>query len=55
MSYRTMSFRDPDLPGDLLPEGWPGRRVHDIFIAAHDAPHEPADRFVRETVAQHWP
>ena len=52
-SYRTLPFRDPDLPGELLPEGWPGRRVHKIFIAAHDALHEPADRFVRGIVAQH--
>jgi phenylacetic acid degradation operon negative regulatory protein len=54
-SYRTLPFRDPDLPGELLPEGWPGRRVHEIFIAAHDALHEPADRFVRGIVAQHSP
>ncbi len=54
-SYRTPPFRDPDLPGELLPEGWPGRRVHEIFIAAHDALHEPADRFVRGIVAQHSP
>jgi phenylacetic acid degradation operon negative regulatory protein len=49
-SYRTLPFRDPDLPGELLPPGWPGRRVHELFIAAHDALHEPADRFVREVV-----
>jgi phenylacetic acid degradation operon negative regulatory protein len=49
-SYRTLPFRDPDLPGELLPRGWPGRRVHELFIAAHDALHEPADRFVRRVV-----
>jgi phenylacetic acid degradation operon negative regulatory protein len=49
-SYRTLPFRDPDLPDELLPEGWPGRRVHELFIAAHDALHQPADRFVREVV-----
>lgn len=49
-SYRTLPFRDPDLPVELLPPGWPGRRVHELFIAAHDALHEPAGRFVREVV-----
>ena len=36
-SYRALPFRDPDLPAALLPEGWPGRRAHELFIAAHDA------------------
>ena len=40
-SYRTLPFRDPDLPGELLPEGWPGRRAHELFMAAHDALHGP--------------
>lgn len=51
-SYRTLPFRDPDLPDELLPEGWPGRRVHNLFLAAHDALHGPADRFVREVIDQ---
>jgi phenylacetic acid degradation operon negative regulatory protein len=49
-SYRRMPFRDPDLPDELLPEGWPGGRVHELFRAAHDALHGPADRFVREVI-----
>ena len=52
---RALPFRDPHLHGELLPKGWPGRRVHKIFIAAHDALHEPADCFVRGIVAQHSP
>lgn len=51
-SYRTLPFRDPDLPAALLPEGWPGRRTHAMFTAAHDALHGPADAFVREVVAR---
>jgi phenylacetic acid degradation operon negative regulatory protein len=47
-SYRALPFRDPDLPAALLPEGWPGRRAHELFIAAHDALHGPADSFVRD-------
>jgi phenylacetic acid degradation operon negative regulatory protein len=47
-SYRALPFRDPDLPAALLPEGWPGRRAHELFIAAHDALHGPAGEFVRD-------
>jgi phenylacetic acid degradation operon negative regulatory protein len=47
-SYRTLPFRDPDLPAVLLPEGWAGRRAHELFTAAHDALHGPADAYVRE-------
>jgi len=49
-SYRALPFRDPDLPAALPPEGWPGRRAHALFTAAHDALHGPADAFVRAVV-----
>jgi phenylacetic acid degradation operon negative regulatory protein len=52
-SYRALPFRDPDLPAALLPEGWPGRRAHALFTAAHDALHGPADAFVRDVVHSH--
>ena len=51
-SYRTLPFRDPDLPAGLLPGGWPGRRAHSLFIAAHDALHGPADAFVRDVLSR---
>jgi phenylacetic acid degradation operon negative regulatory protein len=54
-AYRTLPFRDPDLPAALLPEGWQGRRAHALFIAAHDALHSPADAFIREVVAADHP
>jgi len=54
-SYRTVPFRDPDLPAALLPEGWQGRRAHALFIAAHDALHGPAGAFVRDVVAADRP
>jgi phenylacetic acid degradation operon negative regulatory protein len=49
-SYRALPFRDPDLPGVLLSEGWPGRRAHALFTAARDVLHGPADAFVRSVV-----
>jgi len=51
-SYRSLPFRDPDLPAGLLPEAWPGRRAHEMFLAAHNALHGPAGAFVREVVAR---
>ncbi|GAA3163298.1 PaaX family transcriptional regulator C-terminal domain-containing protein [Blastococcus jejuensis] len=54
-AYRTFPFRDPDLPGELLPEGWPGRRAHELFVAAHDALSGPADRYVTEVLTRQTP
>jgi phenylacetic acid degradation operon negative regulatory protein len=51
-SYRTLPFRDPDLPAVLLPEGWAGRRAHELFTSAHDALHTPADEYVRDVIEQ---
>jgi phenylacetic acid degradation operon negative regulatory protein len=45
-AYRAFPFRDPDLPAELLPEGWPGRQAHELFVAAHDALAGPADGYV---------
>ncbi|RKS78754.1 PaaX family transcriptional regulator [Actinomadura pelletieri DSM 43383] len=33
--YRQFPFRDPDLPPELLPEGWRGRAAHEVFLEAH--------------------
>jgi phenylacetic acid degradation operon negative regulatory protein len=54
-AYRAFPFRDPDLPAELLPEGWPGRRAHEMFVAAHDALAGPADRFVSDVLARRAP
>ena len=51
--YRHFPFRDPDLPAELLPEGWPGHRAHELFLAAHEALAEPADAFVSAVLARH--
>lgn len=52
-SYRTFPFRDPDLPPELLPEGWPGRQAHDLFVEAHDALAAPSDAHVRTVLERH--
>lgn len=51
--YRQFPFRDPDLPVDLLPEDWPGRRAHELFAAAHEALAGPADAFVSAVLEGH--
>lgn len=54
-SYRHFPFRDPDLPAELLPEDWPGRRAHELFVAAHDALAQPADAFVAAVLGRREP
>lgn len=44
--YRSFPFRDPDLPPELLPEGWNGRVAHDVFIEAHGLLRGPAEACV---------
>ncbi|MHB8247061.1 MAG: PaaX family transcriptional regulator [Acidimicrobiales bacterium] len=51
--YRHFPFRDPDLPPELLPKGWPGRRAHDLFQKAYRALAGPADRYVAGVLARH--
>ncbi len=48
--YRHFPFRDPDLPPELLPAGWSGRRAHDVFLEAHGLLRAPAERCVDELI-----
>ena len=48
--YRQFPFRDPDLPAELLPPGWPGQVAHELFVRAHEALEPPASRLVEEVV-----
>ncbi len=43
--YRRFPFRDPDLPPELLPDGWSGRAAHEVFLAAHGLLREPAEAY----------
>ena len=44
--YRLFPFRDPDLPPELLPEGWSGRAAHEVFLEAHGLLRAPAEGYV---------
>jgi phenylacetic acid degradation operon negative regulatory protein len=50
--YRLFPFRDPDLPPELLPEGWSGRAAHEVFRQAHGLLRAPAEAFVTELLAE---
>lgn len=43
---RLFPFHDPDLPPELLPEGWSGRAAHEVFLEAHGLLRAPAEAFV---------
>ena len=49
--YRLFPFRDPDLPPELLPEGWSGRAAHEVFLQAHGLLRAPAEAYVDGLVA----
>jgi phenylacetic acid degradation operon negative regulatory protein len=48
--YRLLPFRDPDLPLELLPEGWVGREVHELFLAAYELLGPQAQAHYRATM-----
>jgi phenylacetic acid degradation operon negative regulatory protein len=35
-AWRRFPFLDPDLPGALLPDGWPRQRAHELFHGRHE-------------------
>lgn len=50
--YRRFPFRDPDLPPELLPDGWSGRLAHDVFREAHGLLRAPVEAFVDELAGE---
>ncbi len=50
IDYRHFPFRDPDLPGELLSEGWSGRSAHEVFLNAHGLLRVPAEAFVDDVL-----
>jgi phenylacetic acid degradation operon negative regulatory protein len=43
--YRKFFFIDPELPAELLPDGWRGTRARELFHSFHKRLAEPANRF----------
>ncbi|MBW0116995.1 PaaX family transcriptional regulator [Pseudonocardia abyssalis] len=50
--YRRFPFRDPDLPPELLPVGWPGREAHQLFVDMHGLLRGPAEACVDALLGQ---
>ena len=44
--YRHFPFRDPDLPDELLPPHWLGRKAFEVFIEAHELLDKPSEAVV---------
>jgi phenylacetic acid degradation operon negative regulatory protein len=53
--HRRLPFRDPDLPLELLPTGWAGREVHDLFLAAYALLGPEAERHYAAVAGQPHP
>lgn len=47
-AWRRFPFLDPELPAELLPEGWAGARAAALFDALHDRWAEEARRYWQE-------
>ncbi|MFG1673813.1 PaaX family transcriptional regulator C-terminal domain-containing protein [Micromonospora sp. NPDC049282] len=52
-TYRRFPTLDPQLPLELLPDGWPRQSARDLFEAVYDGLAGPAERHVRAVVARH--
>lgn len=50
--YRLLPFRDPDLPAELLPDSWSGRRAHEVFLEAHGLLRAPAEAHVDRLIGR---
>ena len=46
-SWRRLPYADPGLPGDLLPEDWPGARSAEVFGLLHTRLRDAGAAFVR--------
>ena len=52
-SWRELISVDPELPGSLLPQGWPVRRARHLFVGIYDGLGPLAEVRVRQILAKH--
>jgi phenylacetic acid degradation operon negative regulatory protein len=50
--YRHFPFRDPQLPPELLPKGWPGDAAYKLFRTAHAELGPAARKYVGEVIGR---
>lgn len=51
-AWRKIVYRDPRLPADLLPAGWPGTSAERIFFGLRTALHQAAQQHVMAVINQ---
>jgi len=54
-SWRTFLGDEPDLPAELLPEGWPRSRMRELFVELYDSLAPVAKARCQQIVANHSP
>lgn len=47
-SWRRLPYVDPELPVELLPDGWPGGRSAEVFAALHELLRDVGALFIEE-------
>jgi phenylacetic acid degradation operon negative regulatory protein len=53
--WRGFPRLDPELPVELLPEGWPRTRARELFVSTYDVLGPLAEHRVREVLARYSP
>jgi phenylacetic acid degradation operon negative regulatory protein len=53
--WRTFPGLDPDLPAELLPDGWPRASARELFIACYDLLGPLAALRVRQIITRYSP
>jgi phenylacetic acid degradation operon negative regulatory protein len=54
-AWRKFPFLDPDLPAELLPDGWPRRRAYELFTGRHSRWQGEARAYFEELEAGRLP
>ncbi|GDY33083.1 PaaX family transcriptional regulator [Gandjariella thermophila] len=53
--WRSFPGLDPELPDELLPEGWPRAEARELFVSTYDALGPLAEHRVRQILARYTP
>jgi phenylacetic acid degradation operon negative regulatory protein len=51
-AWRKFPFLDPDLPAELLGDGWPRQRAHELFASRHERWRERAEEYFAQLEAE---
>ena len=54
-TWRAFPALDPDLPAEILPEGWPRQRAHEIFAQVYDSLGPLAEARFRQIISRYSP